>query len=153
MNCLHGVVAVTGDTKERKTFSLDAELVEELDEECNNASAVMNQLLSEFLMGGGEGPIGLEIKLQRTERKLQDALDERERVNRRIEKLRNKRNRIESQIEAKTEEKQEEIKMAAENLEGTPRDPENPAVQNWAENVGVPATELLRRIEDLEVEQ
>jgi len=135
--------------KGRKTFSLDQRLIDELEEESNNASAVVNQLLDEYIRGGGEGPIGLEIKLQRTERKLQDELDKRERINRRIERLRNKRSRLEEEIEEKKKEQQQDVIYAAKKLRTTPLEPENPAVQTQAENIGMMPTELIRQIKEL----
>lgn len=138
--------------KERKTLSLDAEIVAELDEKSDNDSALVNRLLDEFFATGGTGPVGLEMRIRDLEERLDTALNERDRLNRRIERLRREKEQVEREIEAYRDEHEEQLREAAEYVRGKP--PENPAVQNWAQKLGMQPVELLQQVEDLdEIEQ
>lgn len=132
--------------KERKSFSLDGDVVEELDE-VGNASKVVNDLLNEYFRGGRDGPIALEVKLQEVERRLNEAMDERDSINRRIERLRRQKQQVEEELERREDERTERVREAAEYVAG--KDPDNPAVQNWAEKVGMAPRDLLREVEQL----
>jgi len=133
--------------KDRKTFSLDERVVEELEDETGNASAVVNDLLQEWLLSGGDGPIGKEIKLRDIESKLEEAKNERDKINRRIERLRNNKRRIEQQIEQQQEEQREKLQEAAQYVKDKPVD--NPAVENWAEKLNMAPSELKKQVEQL----
>jgi len=133
--------------KDRKTFSLDERVVEELEDETGNASAVVNDLLQEWLLSGGDGPIGKEIKLRDIESKLEEAKNERDKINRRIERLRNNKRRIEQQIEQQKEEQREKLQEAAQYVRDKPVD--NPAVENWAEKLNMAPSELKKQVEQL----
>ena len=133
--------------KDRKTFSLDERVVEELEDEAGNASAVVNNLLQEWLLSGGDGPIGKEIKLRDIESRLEEAKNERDKVNRRIERLRNQKRRIEQEIEQQQSEQREKLEQAAEYVKGKPAD--NPAVENWAEKLNMTPTELKEQVKQL----
>jgi len=141
------VVAVSGDGKDRKTFSLDAAVVEELEQETGNASAVVNNLLEEWLLSGGDGPIGKEIKLRDIEQRLEEAKNERDKVNRRIERLRKQKRRIEQQIEEQQSQQREKLEEAANIVADKPAD--NPAVENWAEKLNMTPSELKEKVKQL----
>ncbi|AFH22077.1 hypothetical protein OSG_eHP15_00235 [environmental Halophage eHP-15] len=146
MRTIHNAVVVTMG-KDRKTFSLDERVVEELEDETGNASAVVNDLLQEWLLSGGDGPIGKEIKLRDIESKLEEAKNERDKINRRIERLRNNKRRIEQQIEQQQEEQREKLQEAAQYVKDKPVD--NPAVENWAEKLNMAPSELKKQVEQL----
>jgi len=137
-------------SKERQTVSIDEEVLEEVKDTEGNVSGVVNRLLREYVASAGDGPIGLEMKLRDIEQKLDQAMTERDRVNRRIERLRNQKTRVEEEIEDRQNVQKQRLEDAADALQNTPPDPTNPAVQNWAEKVGVPAQELLRRLNQIE---
>jgi len=146
MRVIHNAVVVAMG-KDRKTFSLDERVVEELEDETGNASAVVNDLLQEWLLSGGDGPIGKEIKLRDIESKLEEAKNERDKINRRIERLRNNKRRIEQQIEQQQEEQREKLQEAAQYVKDKPVD--NPAVENWAEKLNMAPSELKKQVEQL----
>jgi DNA repair exonuclease SbcCD ATPase subunit len=146
MRVIHNAVVVAMG-KDRKTFSLDERVVEELEDETGNASAVVNDLLQEWLLSGGDGPIGKEIKLRDIESKLEEAKNERDKINRRIERLRNNKRRIEQQIEQQQEEQREKLQEAAQYVKDKPVD--NPAVENWAEKLNMAPSELKKQVAQL----
>lgn len=135
-------------TKDRKTFSIDKDVAEQLSEETNNASAVVNNLLEEWLLSGGDGPIGKEIKLRDIEQRLEQSLNERDKINRRIERLRQKKRRLEQEIEHEQEQQEERIREAADIVADKPAD--NPAVENWAEKLNMTPTELKERVKEVQ---
>ena len=134
--------------KERKTFSLDAEVVEELNEKNLNASGVANDLLREYLIGGTTAAVGKEIRIQHIEQEIEEQLTERDRINRRIERLRSERERLEREIEQEQAEHRERLTEAALFVRG--KDADNPAVENWAEKLNMEPYELLQRVEQLD---
>lgn len=136
------VVAVS---KQRKTFSLDDEVVEELNERNLNASGVANDLLTEYLIGGTTAATGKEIRIQHIEQEIEQQLNERDRINRRIERLRNERERLEREIEKQQSEYHDRLEEAAQFVRGKPAD--NPAVENWANKLNMTPEELLTEVE------
>jgi len=141
------VSVVVGMGKDRKTFSLDERVVNQLEEETGNASAVVNNLLQEWLLSGGDGPIGKEIKLRDIESRLEEAQNERDKINRRIERLRNQKRRVEQEIEEQQSEQREKLREAADIVADKPAD--NPAVKNWAEKLNMTPTELKEQVAQL----
>lgn len=133
--------------KVRKTVSIDRELEAELDEWSNNHSAIVNELLNEYFKNAGDGPIGLEVKLRDVESRIDETLNERDRANRRLERLRNRKDRLEKEISRRQEKRKERLRRAENYVAG--RSPDNPAVQNWAEKLGMPPAELVDRVEQL----
>lgn len=134
--------------KERKTFSLDADVVDELNEKNLNASGVANDLLREYLIGGTTAAVGKEIRIQHIEQEIEEQLTERDRINRRIERLRKERERIEREIEQEQAEHRDRLEEAATFVRG--KDADNPAVENWAEKLNMEPYELLQRVEQLD---
>ena len=134
------------DGKERKTVTLDADLVAELDEKTDNNSALVNRLLHEYFKAGGTGPVGSEMRLRDVEKRIDQAMTERDRINRRIERLRNEKQRIEEEMADKREHRHEQLEEAAQYVRG--KDPDNLAVQNWAEKLGLTPAELLRAVDE-----
>lgn len=133
-------------SKDRKTFTVDEDIAEDL-EDLGNASKVVNDLLTEYFRGGRDGSIALEVKLQETEKRLNEAMDERDSINRRIERLRRQKERIEGEMESRQAEREKQLKEAAQYVRG--KEPDNPAVQNWAEKIGMPPHQLVHEVEDL----
>lgn len=138
---------MSGDKKKRKTFSLDPEIVDELDEKGLNASGVVNNLLEEYLIGGTSPAIGKELRIKDIEREINEQLDKRDKINRRIERLRTEREQLEKEIEEQQEQRKQKIQEAAKYVKG--KDPDNPAVQNWSEKLSMSPSELLREVDEL----
>jgi len=74
---------------------------------------------------------------------LEREINERERE---LAGERDKLARLESQLEQYESEREQQLEAARDALATTPRDPENPAVQNWADNLGMTPTELLEEL-------
>jgi len=124
--------------KERRTVTLDSENHEFLKKE-DNASAVVNDLIEQLRQGGDRQTAALDLQIEQKERELSEAETTVDRLERELAELRELRANYEHEEDAKLE-------RAIEALEGTPRDPSNPAVENWAGRLGMTPAELVEKL-------
>jgi len=129
--------------KSRKTITVDAQLAELVDEKPSfNLSGFVNECLEQHFGGGGMSSpknAALQAELERLERELADLDDKKEQI-------RQKRESIEEELEEQAEQEPELMEQAKEKLEDAPRDPSNPAIQNWASKLGITPDELCDRL-------
>lgn len=64
-----------------------------------------------------------------------------------LSKARDELERLESVLEQSANAKETKIEEARQSLEGTPREPENPAIKKWAEQIGMSPQELINELE------
>ena len=131
-------------SKTRKTITIDSELAEIVDRRDEfNLSGFVNVCLEQhFSADGATSPeaTALKAQLEQVEEQLQQKSQERER-------LRSRRERLEEQLEDIEDGEPELLSQAREALENTPKDVENPAIQNWASKLGIPSKELVQELE------
>jgi len=138
--------AVVAVPKQPRSFSIDEDVNELLAERDDiNPSAVVNKFLREYVAGGRGEEAALEIRLN----ELDDEIAELEKE---LEQKRRERDRIESQLEDRQSELREQLlEVETKVREGVfPRenvDSENPAIQNWASDAGVPAERFVDELE------
>jgi len=125
--------------KERRTVTLDSENHEYLKKE-DNASAVVNDLIEQLRQGGDRQTAAIELQIEQKERELSEAEGKVERLERELAELQELRANFEHEEDA-------ELERAIEALEGTPRDPSNPAVENWAGRLGMTPAELVEELQ------
>jgi len=121
--------------KKRKSLTLDEENYECLQQE-DNASAVVNDLVSNYRRTGDRGTAGLELRLKHVEDQLHSAQE-------RVEMFENQAKDIKRLIKERKREEDTELRQAREALEHVPQEADNPAVENWAEKLGMTPAELL----------
>jgi chromosome segregation ATPase len=130
--------------KTRKTITIDSELAEIVDRRDEfNLSGFVNVCLEQhFSADGATSPqaTALKAKLEQVEEELEDAERKRER-------LRSRRQEIEAELEDVEDDEPELLEQAREKLSNTPKDPDNPAIQNWASKLGMPSEELVEELE------
>jgi cell division FtsZ-interacting protein ZapD len=126
-------------SKERSTFSLDPEVNEFLQQDHVNASGLVNKLVKQHMNGGADEDILREFRIQQLKSELNQIESQKEQKRKELEKL-------QEIDQSKSEERQHELEKAREELAQTPKDPENPAIQNWAEKLGISAEELIEEI-------
>jgi septal ring factor EnvC (AmiA/AmiB activator) len=135
-------VVVMGKT--RKTITIDSELAEIVDRRDEfNLSGFVNVCLEQhFSADGATSPqaTALKAKLEQIEEELEDAERKRER-------LRSRRQEIEAELEDVEDDEPELLEQARDKLANTPKDPDNPAIQNWASKLGMPSEELVEELE------
>jgi len=125
--------------KERRTVSLDPQNHEWLSDH-DNASALVNDLVEQYRRNGDRGTAGLELQRQQKER-------EKEHLEQRLENIETDIQELDALIREYRRSEDAELVEARETLADTPRDPENPAIQSWARDLGMTPEQL---IEDLE---
>lgn len=121
--------------KKTRTVSLDKENDQFL-ADADNASKLVNDLVSEYRRNGDKGTVALELQKRQKERDLGLIEDKREKLEQDIEE-------IETLIAGMNAEGNAELSKAREALKDTPRDPSNPAVKNWADKLGMRPEELI----------
>jgi len=115
---------------------------EYVDNEVNNRSAFINDLIEAHRQGKSDMNEAiaryrkqqLESELRTVETKREQILDELE--------------YFEQQVSEEKARKEELLAEAREKLTDVPRREDNPAIQNWAEKIGITATQLIEELED-----
>lgn len=126
--------------KERRTFTIDPEN-DELCQEHDNASALVNELLEQYRKGSDKETVGIDLQIEQKQRELQERRKEVERIERDIEELEQLRAGISKQEDA-------QLSEAKEALANTPKEPTNDAIQSWASDLGMTPAQLIDELQD-----
>jgi phage shock protein A len=130
--------------KTRKTITIDSELAEIVDERDEfNLSGFVNACLEQQFAGDDvttPKQSALQAQIEQIEEELDQAEQKRER-------LREKRERLEDEMDELEDDEPELMAQAREKLKHTPKDPDNPAVQNWASKLGIASEQLVEQLE------
>lgn len=111
---------VVGVGKKTRTFSLDSDLADQLQRRDElNASAVVNKMLREYLNGGESPDVALMERLKRVNEDIDDAEDKRDRLDAKIEELKEKRDGIKQQLGTRDEHQAEQIETVAQMVENS----------------------------------
>mgnify|MGYP000040523149 CR=1 FL=1 len=124
--------------KETRTVSLDAENHEYLKTE-DNASAVVNDLVTQLRQGGDRQSAALDLQIEQKERELSDAQGTVDRLETELAELRQLKTAYEREEDARVE-------QAEAALEGAELEPTNPAVENWSGKLGMTPQELVEEL-------
>jgi len=136
------VVLVGGKT--RKQITIDPALAEEVDRRDEfNLSGFVNACLEQHFAEGTTGTAGKSAVRAQIER-LETEIEEAERKR---EQLREQRTRLEEELDDMDDEPAL-LDQAREQLEHTPKDPDNPAIQNWSGKLGMSPKELCKRLKN-----
>jgi len=125
--------------KETRTVTLDEENDAFLAEQ-DNASAVVNDLVTQYRQGGDRGTAALELQKSQKKRELRTHKQFVENLQQDVEEL-------ETLIREFEREESAELRQAREALEYVENDPENEAVKNWSKKLGMTPEELLEKVE------
>lgn len=128
-------------SKDRTSLSLDPEVADYLRQDHVNASGLVNNLVKKHMAGGVSQDVIREFRIQQVESELDEIEGKRERKEAELRKLKEIN-------EDKRDLKQSKLDEAREALKDTPKDPENPAVENWAEEVGVSPSQLVEELSE-----
>lgn len=129
--------------KERTSLSLDPDVAAYLQQESVNASGLVNQLVKRHMNGGEDGDAIREFRIRQLEDEAEELASREQRKREQVEKLR----------ELKQEEQNEresEMKDAIDKLENVVRNPDNPAIQTQARNLGMTPEELIEELPPLD---
>lgn len=123
------------------TVNLDEENVEWLDAETDNRSAFVNRLVTKAKEGSGE--IDEAVAQFQREKLRRD----REALEVQIEGIDKQLETIHKRMEAAEGQKEASLEASIDDLEGTPRDPTNPAIQTHAERLNMSPADLVEELE------
>lgn len=126
------------------SFRVPPELKELVDADPRTNQEIGQAALWREFGGKRRGAIDRQIKekrkrVQLVQREKENRESELEKLQNEIDTLRDKAEAVEQQADAKLSE-------AIEALETTPRNPQNPAIENWAGKLGMTPTELLEEL-------
>lgn len=127
--------------KQRRTVTLDPEVHEFLSTEGVNASQLINRLVKNYNTAGGDRQTMLELRKQQIQSDIQEL---EARINNKQDAL----TTIQDQLATAHHETEQVIAEADAELPEHVRDPDNPAVENWADKAGLEPGEFLRRLGD-----
>lgn len=124
--------------KKPKTMTFSEENYEFLQEQ-DNASALVDDLVEQYRRNGDRGTVGLELQRKQKEREARHAKE-------RAERLQEDVNELDELIREFERDHSAELDAARDALEKTPKDPDNPAIQKWAKDLGMTPEELLDQL-------
>jgi len=126
--------------KVRTSVSLTEENKAYLDSETNNRSAFINDLIDAHRKGKSD----MDEVIARYRREQLKA--ERRKAKNTVERVDSELETIDKQLEQKQAERESELDEARDVLTDVPNDPENPAIQNWAEDLDMTPEELISEL-------
>lgn len=127
-------------SKDRFSISMDEENVEWIDANYNNRSAFLNDLVTDFREGTSSAEdVVAQYRLQQMNAEIASLESQ-------LETLQDQKEAIQDTVTTREERREETLEDAVNALEHTPLEEENPAVQNWAEEVGMDEAELIETV-------
>jgi len=124
--------------KKRKSITFDEDNYEFLSNH-DNASALVRDLVEQYRTDGNREKAALKLRQQQKQRELESS---REDVNR----LENDLEEITELLQEVKDVESEQWDNAVSALENTPKEPDNPAVENWADKLGLTPTALIEQL-------
>lgn len=128
-------------SKERRTVSLDPEVDEHLAKDGVNASELVNSLVKSHADAGGNERAMLELREQQLESELADLESRTERKRQELQQVRDR-------LDETRDEREQIVTEARNTLTRIPDDPENEAIQNWAEKAGMSPEAFLQAVSE-----
>jgi hypothetical protein len=122
------------------SFSTDSDVMDEFLNRKDNKSEYLRRLVKADMQGPDTDMIGLEMQIQTLEKQAQSKAREEEMLQQQAEELRELKQSFEGQQEQTLEE-------ARQELDETPKEPSNPAIQTWARKVDLSPEELCEQLE------
>ena len=130
-----------GMSKERTSLSLDPEVAQYLRQDSVNASGLVNELVSQHMNGGATEDMIRDFRIKQVRSELED-------INSRAERKREELETLVEIDEGKSEEQQQQLEEARQTLVDTAKEPDNPAIKNWARDLGMSPQELIEKLEE-----
>lgn len=113
-----------------------------MDQECINRSAFINDLIEEYRQS--EGRMDDVIRTYQVQQLRADIEAEKS-------KIESKENRLEELVNEQRERSHKlgaELERARDVLKDVPKEPNNPAIEKWAADLGMTTTELVEKLEE-----
>lgn len=123
------------------SFNLTAENREWLDENVGNRSEFLNDLIEHHRQGNSQ----MDEAVARFRK--EQLMAEKAAMESRLESMENEIEAVDEQITSHSKQAQVELEEAKDALQDTPKEPDNPAIQNWAKDLGMTSEELIDELE------
>lgn len=124
--------------KETRTVSLSPDNNDYLKNK-DNASAVVDDLITQLREGGDRQTAVVDMQIEQQRREITEAKNRVERLEQGLDELLSLRQELQNEESA-------ELQEARQALENTPKEPDNPAIQEWAKRLGMAPEELLQQL-------
>jgi len=125
-------------SKKRKTFSLSEENHEFLTNH-DNASALVDRLVTQFRTGGQDESVIKEYRMKQVAAEIEMAKKQ-------LEMKKDELDALESEKQSAEKLKEVELSEARDALSETPKDPTNPGIQKWADDLDMTPQELINEL-------
>ena len=140
---MYGVVFVSDET-ERLVAEIDADLKARAKADPRTIREIVESALSREFMTGATAAV--ERRIEEKESRINQLRQERNERNREIAEEKDELERLRRQLETHEEQKKSELEKAREALSETPKEVDNPAVETWAEKLGMAPAKLLEEL-------
>ena len=124
--------------KKRKSITFDEDNYEFLSNH-DNASALVRDLVKQYRTDGNREKAALKLRQQQKQRELESAREG-------VDRLENDLEEITELLQEVKDVETEQWDNAVSALENTPKEPDNPAVENWADKLGLTPTALIEQL-------
>jgi len=122
------------------SFTTEKDEVDRYLEQKPNKSEYIRKLIRADMKGPDTQTVALQAQIETLERQAQSHAEQEDMLQSQAEELREIKQEVEGRDDANLERAQEE-------LQGTPREPTNPAIQTWAERIGMPPKQLCEELD------
>lgn len=126
------------------SFSADDDVAEYLKQDHINMSGLINRLVRMHMNGGVDEDLMREFRMQQVRAELED-------LEARAEKKRDQLEQLQEHDDRIRQEHQRNLDDALDELASIPPrhiNPENPAVRNWADKLGMDPADLIDELDD-----
>jgi len=127
--------------KKRVAVSLSEENVAWIDENYNNRSGFLDDLVTR----AREGESQMDEVVARY--RLEQLNAQESSVESRLESIQSQKERLREQLKSSEKETEALLSDAKQALEHTPKEPNNPAIKQWASDLGMTAQELIEELD------
>lgn len=140
-------------SKKRRTISIDEDIEDELSSrEHLNASSIMNELLRQYLFQGESQDAALHMRKKDLEKEIEDTRREIAHLETKVERLQDEKAKVNDMLRERRREGHEEIAEFAETVAAGDFNgelaPDNPAIQNYAQNANMTPERFLDEVEE-----
>jgi len=126
--------------KKRKSITFDEDNYEFLSNH-DNASALVRDLVEQYRTDGNREKAALKLRQEQKQRELESVRDE-------VKRIENDLKEITELLQEVEEVKADQWDEAVEALSNAPKEPDNPAIENWADKLGVTPTQLIEELDE-----
>jgi septal ring factor EnvC (AmiA/AmiB activator) len=138
--------------KKRKTFSLDEDVETELSNRDHlNASSLANEFFRQYLFQGESQDAALHMRKNDIDRQIENTRQEISHLESKLERLQDEKEQVKDMIRQRRQSGLEQIDEAVETVKNSPNftiEPDNPAIQQWAQDANMTPERFISELED-----